>query len=114
MSNSIIEVNNLSKSYTITHPQGPVDEGRERYTALSDVVAQKAKKIFPLFHLVKQRINHKDTKAQRVILRLTFAARNFKSYFVLLSRLITQNASAFSFVPLCLSGYKILPPAKAN
>jgi lipopolysaccharide transport system ATP-binding protein len=40
MSNSIIEVNNLSKSYTITH------EGRERYTALRDVMAQKAKKIF--------------------------------------------------------------------
>ena len=32
MSNSIIEVNNLSKSYTISH------EGRERYTALRDVV----------------------------------------------------------------------------
>jgi lipopolysaccharide transport system ATP-binding protein len=40
MSNSIIEVNNLSKSYTISH------EGRERYTALRDVMAQKAKKIF--------------------------------------------------------------------
>lgn len=40
MSNPIIEVNNLSKSYTISH------EGRERYTALRDVVAQKAKKIF--------------------------------------------------------------------
>ena len=40
MSNSIIEVTNLSKSYTISH------EGRERYTALRDVMAQKAKKIF--------------------------------------------------------------------
>ena len=40
MSNSIIEVNNLSKSYTISH------EGRERYTALRDVMAQKAKKLF--------------------------------------------------------------------
>ena len=40
MSNSIIEVNNLSKSYTISH------EGRKRYTALRDVMAQKAKKIF--------------------------------------------------------------------
>ena len=40
MSHSIIEVNNLSKSYTISH------EGRERYTALRDVMAQKAKKIF--------------------------------------------------------------------
>ena len=40
MSHSIIEVTNLSKSYTISH------EGRERYTALRDVMAQKAKKIF--------------------------------------------------------------------
>jgi hypothetical protein len=47
MPNSIIQVSNLSKSYTITH------EGRERYTALPlqsgqvrDVMAQKAKKIF--------------------------------------------------------------------
>src|ERR1700754_3956990 len=40
MSNSIIEINNLSKSYTISH------EGKERYTALRDVMAQKAKKIF--------------------------------------------------------------------
>ena len=56
MSNSIIEVNNLSKSYTITH------EGRERYTALRDVMAQKAKKIFSLFHFVKKEI---ATKALR-------------------------------------------------
>ena len=61
MSNSIIQVSNLStcpvmcrpvliisvlfwhyfgKSYTITH------EGKERYTALRDVMAQKVKKIF--------------------------------------------------------------------
>ena len=40
MSNSIIEVNNLSKSYTISH------EGWERYTSLRDVMAQKAKKVF--------------------------------------------------------------------
>lgn len=40
MANSIIEVNNLSKSYTISH------EGKERYTALRDVMAQKAKKLF--------------------------------------------------------------------
>ena len=40
MSSSIIEVNNLSKSYTISH------EGRERYTSLRDVMAQKAKKVF--------------------------------------------------------------------
>lgn len=40
MPNPIIEVNNLSKSYIISH------EGKERYTALRDVMAQKAKKIF--------------------------------------------------------------------
>ena len=40
MSNPIIQVSNLSKSYTITH------EGKERYTALRDVMAQKAKKLF--------------------------------------------------------------------
>ncbi len=40
MSNPIIEVTNLSKSYTISH------EGRERYTALRDVMTQRAKKIF--------------------------------------------------------------------
>ena len=36
----IIQVSNLSKSYTITH------EGKERYTALRDVMAQKVKKLF--------------------------------------------------------------------
>jgi len=36
----IIQVSDLSKSYTISH------EGREKYTALRDVMAQKAKKIF--------------------------------------------------------------------
>ena len=76
MSQSIIEVNNLSKSYTISH------EGRERYTALRDVVAQKAKKIFSLFHFVKKEVSHKDTKAQRAILRMTFGARNVQPYFV--------------------------------
>ncbi len=40
MSNSIIQVTNLSKNYTISH------EGRESYTALRDVMARKAKKIF--------------------------------------------------------------------
>ena len=40
MPNSIIQVSNLSKSYTISH------EGKERYTALRDVMAQKAKKVF--------------------------------------------------------------------
>src|ERR1700712_4726483 len=37
---SIIQVNNLSKSYIISH------EGQESYTALRDVVAKKTKKIF--------------------------------------------------------------------
>lgn len=36
----IIEVSTLSKSYIISH------EGRDKYTALRDVMAQKAKKIF--------------------------------------------------------------------
>ena len=57
MSNSIIEVNNLSKSYTISHEPVPMQSGgRERYTALRDVMAQKAKKIFSLFHFVKKEI----------------------------------------------------------
>ena len=49
MPNPIIQVTNLSKSYTISH------EGKERYTALPkktgqvrDVMAQKVKKIFSL------------------------------------------------------------------
>lgn len=37
---AIIEVKNLSKSYTISH------EGKESYTALRDVMTRKAKKIF--------------------------------------------------------------------
>jgi lipopolysaccharide transport system ATP-binding protein len=37
---SIIQVKDLSKSYTISH------EGRERYVALRDVMTRKAKKIF--------------------------------------------------------------------
>jgi lipopolysaccharide transport system ATP-binding protein len=36
----IIEVNNLSKKFIITH------EGKEKYTALRDVIVQNAKKIF--------------------------------------------------------------------
>ncbi|MEJ7676475.1 MAG: ABC transporter ATP-binding protein [Segetibacter sp.] len=40
MPGSIIEVKNLSKSFIISY------EGRERYTALRDVVTQKAKKVF--------------------------------------------------------------------
>ena len=79
MPNSIIEVNNLSKSYTISHEPVPTctdffgmqSGGRERYIALRDVKAQKAKMIFSLFHFVKKGISHQDTKAQRVILRMT-------------------------------------------
>ena len=40
MSESVIKVENLSKSYIIRH------EGGERYTALRDVISKKAKKIF--------------------------------------------------------------------
>ncbi len=36
---SIIEVNNLSKSYIISH------EGKEKYTTLRDVMSRKAKKL---------------------------------------------------------------------
>ena len=37
---SIIQITNLSKSYIISY------QGKERYSALRDVMAQKAKKIF--------------------------------------------------------------------
>lgn len=40
MSSPIIQVDNLSKSFILSH------EGRESYTALRDVISQKAKKIF--------------------------------------------------------------------
>ena len=53
MSNSIIEVNNLSKSYTISHEPVPMQSGgRERYTSLRDVMAQKAKKILDSLTLI--------------------------------------------------------------
>ena len=39
MSKPIIEVSNLSKSYTITQ------EGSERYTALRDVMAQRSRNV---------------------------------------------------------------------
>ena len=44
---AIIQVTNLSKSFIISH------EGRERYTALRDVVTQKAKKIFSFPSLLR-------------------------------------------------------------
>ena len=37
---SVIEVNNLSKSFILSH------EGKEAYTALRDVISNRAKKIF--------------------------------------------------------------------
>lgn len=40
MSDSIIQVKNLGKSYILSH------EGRESYTALRDVITQKARKLF--------------------------------------------------------------------
>ena len=58
MSNSIIEVNNLSKSYTISH------EGRERYTALRDVMAQKAKKIFSFPKSLTSTLTSTSTKEE--------------------------------------------------
>ena len=61
MPNPIIQVSNLSKSYTISH------EGKERYTALRDVMAQKVKKIFSLrgacpVHLLRRGLS---SEAQR-------------------------------------------------
>lgn len=44
---AIIQVYNLSKSYVITH------EGKESYTALRDVMARKAKKIFSFPKLLR-------------------------------------------------------------
>ncbi len=59
MSNSIIEVKDLSKSFIISH------EGRERYTALRDVITQKAKKIFSFPHYLKpNRIRTKLAKEE--------------------------------------------------
>ncbi len=48
---SIIEVKNLSKSYTISH------EGKEKYTTLRDVVSKKAKKLFSFSNSLKSESN---------------------------------------------------------
>jgi lipopolysaccharide transport system ATP-binding protein len=48
---SIIEVKNLSKSYTISH------EGKEKYTTLRDVVTKKAKKLFSFPNSLKSQNN---------------------------------------------------------
>ena len=58
MSNSIIQVTNLSKSYTISH------EGKERYTALRDVMAQKAKKIFSFPKSLTSTLTSSTTKEE--------------------------------------------------
>jgi lipopolysaccharide transport system ATP-binding protein len=53
----IIQVSNLSKSYIISH------EGKERYTALRDVIAQKARKLFSFpssLRVVKQSAAFKE------------------------------------------------------
>ena len=44
---SVIEVNNLAKSFIIAH------EGKEKYTALRDVVSKKAKHLFSSFSINK-------------------------------------------------------------
>jgi lipopolysaccharide transport system ATP-binding protein len=48
---AIIKVENLSKSYIINH------EGQERYTAMRDVIAKKAKKIFSFPSTLVKSIN---------------------------------------------------------
>jgi lipopolysaccharide transport system ATP-binding protein len=53
----IIEVHHLSKSYTIRH------EGKEQYTALRDVIAQKAKSIFS-FGKKKTENSHASSKEE--------------------------------------------------
>jgi len=57
MSKPIIQVNNLSKSYIISH------EGQERYTALRDVMANKARKLFS-FASTNQQINKSTSKEE--------------------------------------------------
>jgi lipopolysaccharide transport system ATP-binding protein len=59
---TIIKVENLGKSYIIAH------EGRERYTALRDVIAGKAKKIFT-FNRSKNNHLHSFTKEEYWALR---------------------------------------------
>ncbi len=59
MGNSIIEVKDLSKSFIISH------KGQERYTALRDVVTQKAKKIFSFPRNLKPKaLNLKPSKEE--------------------------------------------------
>jgi len=51
---SVIQVNNLSKSFIISH------EGREKYTALRDVVSKKAKRFFSAPSFMKQEQEYKE------------------------------------------------------
>jgi lipopolysaccharide transport system ATP-binding protein len=52
---AIIEVSNLSKSYTLAH------EGKETYTTLRDVMANKAKKIFSFPRTFSSKISHSNS-----------------------------------------------------
>ena len=61
MSTPIIQVSNLSKSYTITH------EGKERYTALRDVMAQKVKKYFHARHCGGRRVEGSARAEKKLI-----------------------------------------------
>src|SRR5205085_12625359 len=54
----IIQISNLSKSYTISH------EGGEKYTALRDVMAKKAKKIFSFPKYLRPGITSHSTKEE--------------------------------------------------
>ncbi len=93
---SIIEVNNLSKSYTISHEPVPTCTD---FFGIKSGGRRGLWEGFIFLSCFAVKYSHKGTKTQRVILRMTFAARNLKSYFVLVSSLITKNALAFSLVP---------------
>lgn len=58
MSDSVIEVKDLSKSYIISH------EGQERYTALRDVVTQKLKTIFSFPKHLRQQNSHQNSSKE--------------------------------------------------
>ncbi len=58
MSQSIIQVKNLSKSYIISH-----EGGQERYTSLRDVISQKTKQLFS-FASTNNQINKSTSKEE--------------------------------------------------
>ncbi len=62
------------------------------------------------FLLRKKMISHKDTKALSVILRMTFGAQNLKSYFVLVSRLISIKCFSIFLSVLCAFVVKKINP----